>query len=443
MNKVVADALTLVYKFLMPLCSKFNPALIERGLLSIAGEDAFDFSSQLMPLGSYEKVQSTLARLNERESIRKNKGVYYTPTDVVDFIVANTIKASLGVLTPENIHSLDLASEFDEDFCLKKTVFEPTCGAGEFLLATLEQKLKLWRRNHFEATKEDIECIVGTFYGNDINIDSVIISKLRLFLCVAHRYGVDYCVDLPNILNRNFTTKEIIRHRFQEDTSIRKKVLFCLNSLRHVKDTSVTNSDFNSAEVSGLYSYYKPVLQQARAILGFKFQSYSDAPVGTEERPVYTIPFVINMETLFEYYARTVLKRTFSEDCYRIEKYSRKLFLQRDVYAPESSERGIHLMPFCIPDIIVLRNETPALVIDAKYKVSGRPDRADSHQLLAYVLLTGVDRCAFILPNTETKIREMETTGDQFLTLASQNIRYYEMLLGHDYDPNTLKSVLM
>lgn len=168
MNKVVADALTLVYKFLMPLCSKFNPALIERGLLSIAGEDAFDFSSQLMPLGSYEKVQSTLARLNERESIRKNKGVYYTPTDVVDFIVANTIKASLGVLTPENIHSLDLASEFDEDFCLKKTVFEPTCGAGEFLLATLEQKLKLWRRNHFEATKEDIECIVGTFYGNDI-----------------------------------------------------------------------------------------------------------------------------------------------------------------------------------------------------------------------------------------------------------------------------------
>ena len=210
MNKVVADALTLVYKFLMPLCSKFNPALIERGLLSIAGEDAFDFSSQLMPLGSYEKVQSTLARLNERESIRKNKGVYYTPTDVVDFIVANTIKASLGVLTPENIHSLDLASEFDEDFCSKKTVFEPTCGAGEFLLATLEQKLKLWRRNHFEATKEDIECIVGTFYGNDINIDSVIISKLRLFLCVAHRYGVDYCVDLPNILNRNFTTNDYV-----------------------------------------------------------------------------------------------------------------------------------------------------------------------------------------------------------------------------------------
>ena len=34
--------------------------------------------------------------------------------------------------------------------------------------------------------------------------------KLRLFLCVAHRYGVDYCVDLPNILNRNFTTNDYV-----------------------------------------------------------------------------------------------------------------------------------------------------------------------------------------------------------------------------------------
>lgn len=84
MNKVVADALTLVYKFLMPLCSKFNPALIERGLLSIAGEDAFDFSSQLMPLGSYEKVQSTLARLNERESIRKNPEVNVIVDDITN-----------------------------------------------------------------------------------------------------------------------------------------------------------------------------------------------------------------------------------------------------------------------------------------------------------------------------------------------------------------------
>lgn len=237
--------------------------------------------------------------------------------------------------------------------------------------------------------------------------------------------------------------KEIIHQRFQKDTSISKKVIFCFNTLKHVKSVSIANSDLNSAEASGLYSYYKPVLQQARAILGFKFQSYSNVSRGNIEKPVYTIPYVINMETLFEYYARTVLKRIFSEDCYRIEKYSTKLFLQKDVDAPEAAEKGVHLMPFCIPDIIILRNETPFLVIDAKYKTGGRPDRSDSHQLLAYVLLTGADRCAFILPNAQTKVREMETTRDQFLTLAARNVRYYEMMLGHDCDATVLKSVLM
>lgn len=95
--------------------------------------------------------------------------------------------------------------------CIKDSVFiEPTCGAGEFLLAALEQKLAIWKRNHSTADKKDIECIVGTFYGNDINIDSVIISKLRLFLCVAERFGMDYCIDLPAILNHNFTAYDYV-----------------------------------------------------------------------------------------------------------------------------------------------------------------------------------------------------------------------------------------
>lgn len=236
--------------------------------------------------------------------------------------------------------------------------------------------------------------------------------------------------------------RDIIRRRFQEDSTVRKKVAFCLNTLRHVKDVTITNSDFSSAEVGGLYSYYKPLIQQARAILGFKFHNYSDTPRHEENNPVYTIPYVINMETLFEYYARTILKQTFAADNYKVEKYSKKLFLQKDVSAPESAEKGIHLMPFCIPDIIVTRDGVPALVIDAKYKMSGRPDRGDSHQLLAYVLLTGADKCAFILPSTITRVREMETTGDVFLNLSSGNIKYYEMLLGDSGENAALRSVL-
>ena len=48
---------------------------------------------------SYEEIQLALACLNEKESIRKNKGVYYTPSDIVQFILTNSVK--MGCVKPE------------------------------------------------------------------------------------------------------------------------------------------------------------------------------------------------------------------------------------------------------------------------------------------------------------------------------------------------------
>lgn len=209
MSDVVFEALNMVFRFVIPLCIEQNRSSVEKCLLSIAGISEFDFSGQLM-LGSYGDVQAMLARINERESIRKSKGVFYTPTDVVRFIVGNSIKASYGALNPENIQSLDIAPELIDDYCFQKTIFEPTCGAGEFLLEALDRKFRLWDHACAEPTKSQVEKMVGTIYGNDINMDSVIITKLRLFLCAVEKYGVDYCVDLSAILNRNFTTYDYV-----------------------------------------------------------------------------------------------------------------------------------------------------------------------------------------------------------------------------------------
>lgn len=210
MSVVVEDALNMIYEFVGPLCTEHNRPLIEQCLLSIAGISDFSFTGRLLLFGSYADAQSVLARINEKESIRKNKGVYYTPTDVVRFIVANSVKASYGSLKAENIQSLEIAPALIKDFCLEKTLFEPTCGAGEFLLEALELKFNLWNKTHSSPDKSDIERMVGTIYGNDINNDSVIISKLRLFLCVASKYGVEFCIDLPPILNSNFTTNDYV-----------------------------------------------------------------------------------------------------------------------------------------------------------------------------------------------------------------------------------------
>ena len=39
-----------------------------------------------------DDIQNSLAKVNEKESRRKKEGVYYTDTDVTDFLTANKIK---------------------------------------------------------------------------------------------------------------------------------------------------------------------------------------------------------------------------------------------------------------------------------------------------------------------------------------------------------------
>src|SRR5699024_3225622 len=80
----------------------------------------------------YGSVQRRLSVINEKESIRKKKGVYYTPLDLVNFIINNTVKELYGVLTPDNLSDSSLDAIEVEDFCFKKTCYDPTCGTGEF-----------------------------------------------------------------------------------------------------------------------------------------------------------------------------------------------------------------------------------------------------------------------------------------------------------------------
>lgn len=158
----------------------------------------------------YIELQKKLANLNEKETDRKEKGVYYTPPDVVRFIVTNSIKSAYGKLHPNSLHVMDLNGIPYNSFCLTKHVYDPTCGAGEFLLAALEIKFDLMDMHKKSLGKSTVHGIVETICGNDINLDSVIITKLRLFLCVLKRYGVSKVKGLSKYLNANFTTLDFV-----------------------------------------------------------------------------------------------------------------------------------------------------------------------------------------------------------------------------------------
>ncbi len=206
----IDDALNLVYTYARGKCDETDLAFISKELLGIAGRKNHCFEESKLKADSYLAVQNMLSKLNERESIRKSKGVYYTPCDVVRFIVANTVKASYGKLNSENIGSEDLSSIPYKAFALNRTIFDPTCGAGEYLLKTLEMKFDLLDQHYSALSQKLVHNTVSTIHGNDINEESVVIAKLRLFLLVYKRYGVNACKGLSQVLKKNFHTYDYV-----------------------------------------------------------------------------------------------------------------------------------------------------------------------------------------------------------------------------------------
>ena len=183
--------------------------VLQQKLLKLAGIDIFDFSEITGRRYSYENIQEVLSTLNEKESIRKSKGVYYTPGDVVKFIIDNSIKAVYGKLGTNGLHVMDLNGIPYRSFCMTKTVLDPTSGAGEFALAALETKFDLLDNHINNVTEGMVKSIVSTVYGNDINQESTIIAKIRIFLCVLKRYGMK-CMSVVDILNANFSNYDFI-----------------------------------------------------------------------------------------------------------------------------------------------------------------------------------------------------------------------------------------
>lgn len=211
-NELIIHSLRLVYSY---ICSRYSTKDVtdicnEIKIIARIKDYAFTTGEENDHGYNYTQIQETLSKINEKESIRKSKGVYYTPNDVVRFILTNSVKALFGKLTENNVSDMELRSIPYRSFCCTKTVFDPTCGAGEYLLAALEMKLSLLKQHKKALSKTEIVEVVSTIYGNDVNLDSVIITELRLLLCVAEYCGIEHCRGLGKIMNRRFSTYDFV-----------------------------------------------------------------------------------------------------------------------------------------------------------------------------------------------------------------------------------------
>lgn len=211
MSMMVKHALDLIYSYLIKNYRRDSLIKIEHELLEITRDRKIVFDANKLDAKiTYESLQEKLSKLNEKETSRKNNGVYYTPQDVVKFILTNTVKSAYGVLSKDNISEEDLSKIPHRSFSMRKTIFDPTCGTGEFLLAALTMKYDLLEYHKVPISKNVIHKVIGTIRGNDINSDSVIITKLRILVCTLERFGADRIIGISRALNNCFTSYDYV-----------------------------------------------------------------------------------------------------------------------------------------------------------------------------------------------------------------------------------------
>ncbi len=110
---------------------------------------------------------------------------------------------------------------------------DPTCGAGEFLVAALEIKLDLLDLHKANISKGNLKKIIRTIKGNDVNLDSIIISKIRLFLCALQRQGVAKVSGLGIELNNSFESYDFV----QETSTSEKSYDIIVGNPPYVEDS--------------------------------------------------------------------------------------------------------------------------------------------------------------------------------------------------------------
>ncbi|WP_159459222.1 Eco57I restriction-modification methylase domain-containing protein [Helcococcus massiliensis] len=214
-NIIIQETLNIIYQYINNNYSDKEIKKINKELNVLCDISKVKFS-KTESIG-YETAQKMLSSINEKEKIRKIKGVYYTPHDLIRFIAINTIKLHFGILNNNNLHVLDLNGVPYRKFCFEKTLFDPTCGAGEFLLVAAELKFDVLELHRKNITNGNIKNILSTIYGNDVNPESTLIAQLRLFLFVLNRYGAEKIRGISSILLANFYCYDFITSPNEND----------------------------------------------------------------------------------------------------------------------------------------------------------------------------------------------------------------------------------
>ena len=182
-----------------------------------------------------------------KESARKQSGSFYTPKEVVNYMVDESLKAYLKNHLPhiayENIEALfedtDLPMEWLEyptncqkvvDALESIKILDPACGSGAFPMGILNRMVYLLEKLDFNNKRSlyelKLHLIQNCIYGIDIQKIASQISKLRFFISLIveqsetsdsseDNYGIE---TLPNLETKFVTANTLIRLKLEEQS---------------------------------------------------------------------------------------------------------------------------------------------------------------------------------------------------------------------------------
>ncbi|MFA6272893.1 MAG: N-6 DNA methylase [Candidatus Paceibacterota bacterium] len=115
------------------------------------------------------------ASVKEDARMRKEQGIYYTPSFIVDYIVRNALKPVL-----------DKCRSISD---LKKIkILDPACGSGSFLIKAMEvmnEKYREYGNPGDEFTK--LEILKSNVFGVDLDLQAVEIARLNLLISALEK----------------------------------------------------------------------------------------------------------------------------------------------------------------------------------------------------------------------------------------------------------------
>ena len=134
----------------------------------------------------------------EGKGKRRERGMFYTPAPIVDYLVATTLAPLLSDRRPEEV--------------LQLRVLDPSCGCGAFLIACFRY-VSAWLENHPDCDSEtacrlSLDVIEHVLHGRDIDPDAVrwtirlqLLAAWEMLRSHTDSQGIESTFTVPSLQN--------------------------------------------------------------------------------------------------------------------------------------------------------------------------------------------------------------------------------------------------